>query len=141
MARSSYTELFIFKVHNKHELVKFYCRAVKKIRKYYYLHLWLEELRIEAKLPAHGGQKGDLEDGLHRLRRMWLVWPGLQLFALSLDITVSVTFLGIHSLAVLAGSEGYLLTTWERKNFAADESTGLGMREAWVRIPAPSSAL
>lgn len=43
---SSHTEIFIFKGHSKHELIKFHCSAIKKICKYYYLHLRLEELRM-----------------------------------------------------------------------------------------------
>ena len=46
-------------------------------------------------------------------------WSGLapSFFFCHLDITVSLTLLGIHSLPALAGSEVYLLTIWEAETY------------------------
>lgn len=57
MTLSSYTELFIFKVHSKHELIKFHCSTGKKIRKYYHHHVWLEEPRMRQRQAGTDPQR------------------------------------------------------------------------------------
>lgn len=58
-------------------------------------------------------------------------WSGLACSFLlgHLDITLSLTLLGFYSLTVLAGSEVYVLTTWQRQYFASYEGTGVGVRQ------------
>lgn len=95
----------------------------------------------KAKAPLHLGQRGALEGGLRRLCWVWLIWPPTGFLLCHLYIAASLVFLLIHKVIALAGSEVYLLTIWERPNFAADEGKDLGTRRAWVRISALASAL
>lgn len=100
MTLSSNIELFLFKGHSKHELIKFHCSAVVKTHKYYHLHFMAGGTESEAEAqPAEANKE------------MWKMvsmgFAGSAFFLGHLDITVSLTVLGIPSLTALAGSEVY----------------------------------
>lgn len=139
MTLSSYIELFIFKGHSKQELIKFHCSAVKKCKQYH-LH-FMAGRASEAKTPTHGGQQGDLEDGLHGRCWVWLVWPHLQLFPwspghyCSLNILRNAQFNSTGRLCSLCSpySRGWTLLHVKGQTWEWDR--------AWVRISALPSAL
>lgn len=58
-----------------------------------------------------------------------------------LDITNSLTFVEMHSLTAQAGSKIYVLTIWQRQNFAPCEGTGMGIRPVPCLGSNPSSPI